>query len=176
MQEVPILKGFLGGHLGMQKLKSFDGRLVPAKSRAMLPDTLGGPDVGQGSLVVHLPMGSLAVVLAAVDVVSLVATAPSWWSGILAVQEKWSPFNVVHFTAELIFLSPAIGAFIWQERRRERNRKLPLDAKTKAAERLEELEADTPRILREYLSLHESFPGCVIDASSLPLCKDEMTL
>jgi hypothetical protein len=56
-----------------------------------------------------------------VDIATIVYTAPSIWSGIWAAQEKWfDPFNVVHFIAEVIFVSPAIGAFFWRERLRKR--------------------------------------------------------
>ena len=35
--------------------------------------------------------------------------------------EIYSPFNVVNFVAELVLISPAIGAYLWRERRRKRN-------------------------------------------------------
>ena len=51
-----------------------------------------------------------AATLATIDIIRLVITAPSLWSGILAAQEKWfNPFNIVHVAADLIFLSPAIA-------------------------------------------------------------------
>jgi hypothetical protein len=48
------------------------------------------------------------------------------------------------------------------------------DAARKQAKCVENLEADAPRILREYATLHEDFPGCVIDSSWLPADKQKM--
>jgi hypothetical protein len=65
--------------------------------------------------------GGFALFLMIVDVSWIITHAPTLWNGILAAQEKWfNPFNIVHFIAEVIFLSPAIGAFMWREKRRER--------------------------------------------------------
>lgn len=50
-------------------------------------------------------------------------TAPSFWSAVSDVQGWYSPFNVANFIAELVLISPAIGAQMlsdWIQRRRER--------------------------------------------------------
>jgi hypothetical protein len=46
--------------------------------------------------------------------------ADSVWAGIQKVQETYSPFNVINWLVELVTLSPAIGAYVWRERRRNR--------------------------------------------------------
>lgn len=52
------------------------------------------------TVFIYLWVGFM-VLCAAVDIASIVLTAPSIWSGIWAAQEKWfDPFNVVHTTAE----------------------------------------------------------------------------
>ena len=62
-----------------------------------------------------------AIFLAVIDIAHIVYTAPSIWTGIGDAQDKWfNPFNIVHFVAEMIFLSPAIGAFMWREKLKER--------------------------------------------------------
>jgi hypothetical protein len=60
---------------------------------------------------------ALALALEAFDITRLIATAPSWGSGLQAVQHKW--FGVPSL-AELALLPPAIGAYIWREKRRQR--------------------------------------------------------
>jgi hypothetical protein len=68
-------------------------------------------------------MAGLAVICAAADIIWIIHTAPSVWSGIWAAQEKWfDSFNVVHFVAEIIFISPALIAIYWRDRRREKVR------------------------------------------------------
>jgi hypothetical protein len=41
-------------------------------------------------------------------------------AGISYVQEIYSPFNVVNYAVTLAMLSPAIGAYCWREKRREK--------------------------------------------------------
>jgi len=60
-------------------------------------------------------------IMAAADIITIIIGAPTTWSGILAAQEKWfDPFNVMHFVSEIIVLSPAIGAYLWREKLRNR--------------------------------------------------------
>jgi hypothetical protein len=35
------------------------------------------------------------------------------------VAEIYSPFNVINWLLELVILSPALGAYVWRERRRK---------------------------------------------------------
>jgi hypothetical protein len=64
---------------------------------------------------------AFAGVLAVIDIGSIIVAAPTVWSGIWAAQEKWfDPFNVMHFTAEIIFVSPAIGAILLRDKLRGR--------------------------------------------------------
>jgi hypothetical protein len=44
--------------------------------------------------------------------------APSIWTGMSDVLNAFSPYNGVHFTAMVIAVSPALGAFLWLERRK----------------------------------------------------------
>lgn len=63
--------------------------------------------------------GSFFAALAVLDIAWIIWTAPSLWLGLLAAQAKWfDPFNIIHWLAELIVLSPAIGAILWRDRRR----------------------------------------------------------
>jgi len=47
--------------------------------------------------------------------------APTFWAGLANVQDIFSPFNVFNWIAELIALSPALGAIWWLERRKARS-------------------------------------------------------
>jgi hypothetical protein len=68
----------------------------------------------------HLWFG-FAVFLMVIDIVRIIITAPAIWSGIWMAQEKWfDPFNSVHFIAELIFVSPGVGAILLRDKLRER--------------------------------------------------------
>jgi hypothetical protein len=40
------------------------------------------------------------------------------WTGMSNVLDAFSPYNGVHFTAMVIAVSPALGAFLWLERRK----------------------------------------------------------
>ena len=50
-----------------------------------------------------------------VNVISIISvwTFDGWWK----VTEIWNPFNPFNLIAEMILLSPAIGALLWLERR-----------------------------------------------------------
>ena len=62
----------------------------------------------------------LIMALNAIAIVGMFANAESFWAGVARVRETYSPFNVANFLVELIVLSPAIIAYWWRERRRER--------------------------------------------------------
>lgn len=40
--------------------------------------------------------------------------------GISYIQDTYSPFNIVNYVVSLITLSPAIGAYVWREKRRKK--------------------------------------------------------
>ena len=40
--------------------------------------------------------------------------------GISYVREIYSPFNVINYIVSVVVLSPAIGAYLWREKRRAR--------------------------------------------------------
>lgn len=42
--------------------------------------------------------------------------------GVSYIQEIYSPFNVVNYVVIVITLSPAIGAYYWREKRRQKSR------------------------------------------------------
>jgi hypothetical protein len=44
--------------------------------------------------------------------------APSIWTGMSDLLDAFSPYGV-HFTAMVIAVSPALGAFLWLERRKK---------------------------------------------------------
>jgi hypothetical protein len=52
------------------------------------------------------------------------------WAGIVAaitmIWDIFDPFNIRHFIAEVIFLSPAFGAWMWLEKRRSGTRHTPM--------------------------------------------------
>jgi hypothetical protein len=56
-----------------------------------------------------------------VAILGLMITADDLSHGWQRITEIYSPFNVVNFVAELVLISPAIGAYLWRERRRKRN-------------------------------------------------------
>jgi hypothetical protein len=65
-----------------------------------------------------------AILCMVADIIWIIFFAsPSIWSGLLAVQDKWSPLNLVHWFFEFIFVSPAIGAWFLREHLREKKAK-----------------------------------------------------
>lgn len=44
--------------------------------------------------------------------------------GIEYIQEIYSPFNIINYILIVITLSPAIGAYYWRNKRRERDARL----------------------------------------------------
>jgi hypothetical protein len=57
----------------------------------------------------------LANVAAIVGFFLLAATA---WDGWRQVRETYNPYNISNFVAEMVSLSPALGALYWRDRRR----------------------------------------------------------
>lgn len=63
---------------------------------------------------------AFAAVLNLVAIAGLFLGADNFWHGWLRVSEIYSPFNVINYAMEVALISPAIGAYIWLERRRKR--------------------------------------------------------
>lgn len=63
---------------------------------------------------------ALAVLVNVVAIVGLFLEAGTFWGGVSSVQETYSPFNVLNWLLEVILISPAVGAYWWRERRKER--------------------------------------------------------
>jgi hypothetical protein len=66
----------------------------------------------------------LAIVLLILKVVEAMLHASTLWSGIATgvttLWDTFDPFNLRHFIAELVFLSPAFGAYLWREKLRNK--------------------------------------------------------
>lgn len=63
---------------------------------------------------------ALAVLVNLVAILGLFIGAPTFWSGIGSVQHIYGLFNLANVVAEIVLLSPAIGALSWRDRRRKR--------------------------------------------------------
>jgi len=46
--------------------------------------------------------------------------ASGFWEGLSRVQDTYSPFNIINYVMEVVLISPALAAFWWQERRRNK--------------------------------------------------------
>jgi hypothetical protein len=64
----------------------------------------------------------LIVILNIIAIVGMFLLAPTIWAGIAKILATYSPWNPWNLAAEVISLSPAIGAHVWRERRRNRGR------------------------------------------------------
>jgi len=62
----------------------------------------------------------LAVIVNTVAMIGMIWTAQTLWTGIAKIQETYSPFNYWNWFAEIVLISPAIGAMVWREKRRRR--------------------------------------------------------
>ena len=62
----------------------------------------------------------LVVLLNVVAMLGLVLAAEGLGSGLRRIAEVYSPFNVANWVMELVALAPALGAWWWRERRRQR--------------------------------------------------------
>ena len=60
----------------------------------------------------------LFLALQVIRFVGIMLRAQSIWTGMSDVLNAFSPYNGVHFTAMVIAASPALGAFLWLERRK----------------------------------------------------------
>lgn len=66
----------------------------------------------------------IVIFLNVIAITGFFLTAPDFASGWQRTAATYSPFNVWNFLMEIITLSPAIGAYFWREKRRERSKKL----------------------------------------------------
>jgi hypothetical protein len=62
---------------------------------------------------------TLILVVNLFGIVGLFMTADSDGQALQEVAEIYSPFNVVNWLLELLMLAPALGAYVWRERRRK---------------------------------------------------------
>jgi hypothetical protein len=62
---------------------------------------------------------TLILVVNLFGIVGLFMDAAGTSQALQEVQEIYSPFNVINWLLELIILSPALGAYVWRERRRK---------------------------------------------------------
>ena len=58
---------------------------------------------------------SLIILINVFGIAGILASADTSWQALQKIAEIYSPANVI---LELLVLSPAIGAYVWRERRR----------------------------------------------------------
>jgi hypothetical protein len=63
---------------------------------------------------------ALIVGLNLICIIGLVVSMPTLWTGIAKLSEFYSPFNGWNWIAEVVALSPALGAIVWRDRRLKR--------------------------------------------------------
>ena len=63
---------------------------------------------------------ALIVVLNFICIIGLVVSVPTLWTGIAKLSAFYSPLNGWNWIAELVALSPALGAIAWRDRRLKR--------------------------------------------------------
>ena len=63
---------------------------------------------------------ALIVGLNLIFIIGLVVSMPTLWTGIAKLSEFYSPFNGWNWIAEVVALSPALGAIAWRDRRLKR--------------------------------------------------------
>ena len=61
-----------------------------------------------------------AVLVNIVAIIGLFIGAGGFWAGMGQVWEIYSPFNLINWIAEVVLISPAIGAEIWLQKRQGR--------------------------------------------------------
>jgi UPF0716 family protein affecting phage T7 exclusion len=62
---------------------------------------------------------TLILIVNLFGIVGLFMSADSGGQALQEVAEIYTPFNVVNWLLELLILSPALGAYVWRERRRK---------------------------------------------------------
>jgi hypothetical protein len=61
----------------------------------------------------------LVVILNLVGIVSILIASPTVGDAWNNITEIYSPFNVINVIAEVVALSPALGAYLWLEKRKK---------------------------------------------------------
>ncbi len=64
---------------------------------------------------------SLVFLLNLIAVVGMFITSDSIWEGIKQVQHTYSPYNIINYGLNVVLISPAIGAYVWIEKRKNKN-------------------------------------------------------
>jgi membrane protein implicated in regulation of membrane protease activity len=62
----------------------------------------------------------IAIAINVIAVAGFFMSAQGFWDGWHKVAEIYSPFNLINWLAEVVLISPAVGAYAWLERRRKR--------------------------------------------------------
>ena len=62
---------------------------------------------------------ALAIAVNVLAIIGFVTSSETGWQAWQKIIDTYSPFNVINYALELVLLSPAIGAYIWRERRRK---------------------------------------------------------
>ena len=62
---------------------------------------------------------TLILIVNLFGIVGLFMSPDTGGQALQEVAEIYSPFNVVNWLLELLILSPALGAYVWRERRRK---------------------------------------------------------
>lgn len=63
---------------------------------------------------------AVAILLNIFAIVGFIIGAPDGWAAWREIRETYSPFNVGNWLSEAVLVSPAIGAYMWREKRRVR--------------------------------------------------------
>jgi hypothetical protein len=66
---------------------------------------------------------AFAIIVNLVAIAGLIMAAPSFWAGWQRVISIYSSLNPINWLTELVLLAPAIGAYVWLQRRRTRTAK-----------------------------------------------------
>ena len=62
----------------------------------------------------------LVLLLNIVGSAGIILTAETFWAGVEQIQDVYSPFNIWTHGLNLALLSPAIGAYFWRERSKQK--------------------------------------------------------
>ena len=62
----------------------------------------------------------VAVIVNILAILGLMLGAQTFWAGLGRVQDMFSPFDIRNYLFELILISPAYGAYVWRDKRRNR--------------------------------------------------------
>ena len=62
----------------------------------------------------------VAILVNVIAVIAMLVLAESLWAGLNRFCHVYSPFNLWNWVAEVVLLSPAIGAELWLQKRQSR--------------------------------------------------------